>query len=87
MLGKFPKNLKCVKLRSMIILFRFHNKVYCLSSAEGLRQFTLNPKSYLLPPLPQIPCKICILGPPTSGKSTLANMLSQHYDAMVIVVL
>ena len=65
---------------------RFHDKAYCLSSAEALRQFTLNPKSFLLPPLPQIPCKICILGPPTSGKSTLAKMLSQHYNAMVIIV-
>jgi adenylate/nucleoside-diphosphate kinase len=57
--------------------------MYCLSSAEALKEFSLDPRKFILPPLPQIPCKICVLGPPTSGKSTLAKMLADHYDAMV----
>ncbi|CAI8010883.1 Adenylate kinase 9 [Geodia barretti] len=62
----------------------FLDKVYCLSSSEALVQFTRNPRAYLLPPQPRIPCKVCIIGPPTSGKTSLAEMIAQHYNATVL---
>ena len=67
----------------VLISFRFLDKVYCLSSSEALVQFTRNPRAYLLPPQPRIPCKVCIIGPPTSGKTSLAEMIAQHYNATV----
>lgn len=57
--------------------------MYSLSSADALTAFIQSPRTYLLPPSPRIPCKICILGPPTSGKTTLAQRLAEHYKAMV----
>ena len=57
--------------------------MYSLSSADALTAFIRSPRTYLLPPSPRIPCKICILGPPTSGKTTLAQRLAEHYKAMV----
>ena len=65
-------------------MVRFLDKMYCLSSSEALVQFTRNPRAYLLPPHPRIPCKVCIIGPPTSGKTSLAEMIAQHYNAMVL---
>ncbi|XP_014663121.1 PREDICTED: adenylate kinase 9-like [Priapulus caudatus] len=62
----------------------FLDKMYMLSSKEAVERFTENPRYYLLPPNPRIPCKICVLGPPLSGKSTLCEKLAQHYDAVVI---
>lgn len=64
-------------------MVRFLDKMYCLSSSEALVKFTRNPRAYLLPPHPRIPCKVCIIGPPTSGKTSLAEMIAQHYNAMV----
>lgn len=57
--------------------------MYCLSSSEALVKFTRNPRAYLLSPQPRVPCKVCVIGPPTSGKTTLAKILAQHYKAMV----
>ena len=66
-------------------LCRFLDKMYSLSSSEALVQFTRNPRAYLLPPQPCIPCKVCVLGPPTSGKTALTQAVAQHYNAMVHV--
>ena len=57
--------------------------MYSLSSAGALTAFIQSPRTYLLQPSPRIPCKICILGPPTSGKTTLAQGLAERYKAMV----
>ncbi len=57
-----------------------------MSSSDALEQFINSPRQYLSNPFPRIPCKLCILGPPTSGKSTLSRLLSQHYHAMVHVI-
>ena len=62
---------------------RFLDKMYSMSTSEALTQFMMNPRMYLNPPNPQIPCKICVLGPPFSGKSTLAKAIATKYDAMV----
>ena len=65
---------------------RFLDKLYCLSSVDALMDFTRCPRRYLLDPLPMIPCKICIVGPPLSGKTTLAAQIANHYQAEVINV-
>eukprot|EP00731_Ephydatia_muelleri_P001087 Em0001g1087a len=71
-------------LGSMKLAVAFLDKMYCLSSPEALTEFTRNPRPFILPPYPRIPCKICIVGPPSSGKSTLATMLAKKYNAMVV---
>ncbi|XP_019849767.1 PREDICTED: adenylate kinase 9-like [Amphimedon queenslandica] len=62
------------------------DKMYCLSSNTAFADFIRCPRRYLLPPSPRIPCKICVLGPPTSGKTSLSKALAEHYNATVISV-
>ncbi|XP_066229584.1 adenylate kinase 9 isoform X3 [Saccopteryx leptura] len=62
----------------------FLGKMYCLSSEETFKTFLLNPRSYLLPPMPAPPFKVFIFGPQSSGKTTLSNLLAQHYNGEVI---
>ncbi|XP_053469806.1 adenylate kinase 9 isoform X2 [Ictalurus furcatus] len=62
----------------------FLNKIYVLSSQEALQMFMLQPRRYLLPPMPRPPCKVSVIGPPRSGKSTLSALLAEHYGAVVI---
>uniref|UniRef100_A0A667Z4H0 Uncharacterized protein n=1 Tax=Myripristis murdjan TaxID=586833 RepID=A0A667Z4H0_9TELE len=64
----------------------FQDKIYVLSSEEAYQKFLLNPRQYLLSPMPRPPCKVSIIGPPQSGKSTLCKLLAQHYGAVVIDV-
>ena len=67
----------------MFLFSSFLDKMYSLSSAEALVQFTRNPRAYLLPPQPRIPCKVCVVGPPTSGKTSLARAVAEKYNATV----
>ncbi|XP_019375651.1 PREDICTED: adenylate kinase 9 [Gavialis gangeticus] len=62
----------------------FLGKMYVLSSQEALRAFMLNPRPYLLPPMPLPPCKILVLGPPLSGKTTLCNLIANKYKGQVL---
>ncbi|XP_063352163.1 adenylate kinase 9 [Pelmatolapia mariae] len=62
----------------------FQDKLYILSSAEAHHKFVTNPRPYLLPPMPRLPCKVSIIGPSLAGKTTLCKLLAQHYDAAVI---
>ncbi|XP_032071185.1 adenylate kinase 9 [Thamnophis elegans] len=62
----------------------FLGKMYLFSTEEALKQFMLNPRSYLLPPMPLPPCKVLILGPPLSGKTTLCELLANHYQGKVL---
>ncbi|XP_072687902.1 adenylate kinase 9 isoform X8 [Canis lupus baileyi] len=57
----------------------FLGKIYCLSSEEALKTFLLNPRPYLLPPMPAPPFKVFIFGPQSSGKTTLSNLLAENY--------
>ncbi|KAI4567298.1 hypothetical protein MJG53_008876 [Ovis ammon polii x Ovis aries] len=59
-------------------------KMYCLSSEEALKTFLLNPRPYLLPPMPAPPFKVFIFGPQSSGKTTLSNLLAKHYKGKVV---
>ncbi|KAB5539635.1 hypothetical protein PHYPO_G00091290 [Pangasianodon hypophthalmus] len=62
----------------------FLNKIYVLSSQEALQKFMVKPRWYLLPPMPRSPCRVSVIGPPQSGKSTLSALLAEHYGAVVI---
>uniref|UniRef100_A0A452HTI0 Uncharacterized protein n=1 Tax=Gopherus agassizii TaxID=38772 RepID=A0A452HTI0_9SAUR len=57
----------------------FLGKMYLFSSQEALREFMLNPRPYLLPPMPLPPCKVVVFGPPLSGKTTLCNWIANKY--------
>ncbi|XP_038656937.1 adenylate kinase 9 [Scyliorhinus canicula] len=60
------------------------DKMYFLSSEEALKKFISNPRPYLLPPHPRPPCKVAILGPKSTGKTTLCKLIAQKYDAKVL---
>ncbi|NXJ23349.1 KAD9 kinase, partial [Dicrurus megarhynchus] len=61
----------------------FLGKMYVLSSQEALKKFMLNPRPYLLPPMPVSPCKVFVFGPPLSGKTTLCNVIAHNYKGKV----
>ncbi|NXN96231.1 KAD9 kinase, partial [Rhinopomastus cyanomelas] len=61
----------------------FLGKMYMLSSPEALKAFMLNPRPYLLPPMPLPPCKVLVYGPPCSGRTTICNLIAQKYKGKV----
>ncbi|KAI1897614.1 hypothetical protein AGOR_G00085080 [Albula goreensis] len=62
----------------------FLDKMYILSSQEALQKFMLNPRCYLLPPMPHPPCRVVVVGPPLSGKTTLCNLIADYYGSTVV---
>lgn len=79
-----------VFLRPLFTLRFFHlssflDKLYVMSSNEALAHFMRNPRLYLAPHLPRPPCKLCVLGPPHSGKTTVSQLVAQRYNAKVIL--
>ncbi|NXP56385.1 KAD9 kinase, partial [Heliornis fulica] len=61
----------------------FLGKMYLLSSLEALKTFMLNPRPYLLPPMPLPPCKVLVFGPPFSGRTTICNLIADKYKGKV----
>ncbi|NWY28683.1 KAD9 kinase, partial [Pheucticus melanocephalus] len=61
----------------------FLGKMYVLSCQEALNKFVLNPRPYLLPPMPVPPCKVFVFGPPFSGRTTICNEIAQNYKGKV----
>ncbi|XP_039548114.1 adenylate kinase 9-like isoform X2 [Pimephales promelas] len=64
----------------------FMDKIYILSSQNALQKFTANPRCYLLPPMPHLPCRVSVIGPRCSGKSTICALLAEYYGAVVLDV-
>ncbi|XP_048348870.1 adenylate kinase 9 isoform X3 [Sphaerodactylus townsendi] len=62
----------------------FLGKMYTLSTEEALNTFMLNPRPFLLPPMPLPPCKVLIIGPPFSGRSTLCQAIANYYTGKVL---
>ncbi|TRY98900.1 hypothetical protein DNTS_026558 [Danionella cerebrum] len=62
----------------------FMDKMYILSSLEALQKFIANPRCYLLPIIPHVPCRVSVIGPECSGKSTMCKLLAEHYGATVV---
>ncbi|KAK7500075.1 hypothetical protein BaRGS_00008622, partial [Batillaria attramentaria] len=60
-------------------IYRQH--MYFLSSSAAKDTFTNDPMTYLLQesPKPVVPIRIAIVGPPKSGKTTLANRFVEEY--------
>lgn len=56
----------------------FLDKMYVMSSADAMSSFVKNPRPYLLPPCPQIPCKIAVVGQPFTGKTDLVHDLAKE---------
>ena len=67
----------------VILYFSFLDKMYFLSSGPAMSKFLKNPRTYIMPPQPRPPCKLCVTGPPRSGKTTVAHLLAQKYNAKV----
>ncbi|XP_043922739.1 adenylate kinase 9 [Protopterus annectens] len=64
----------------------FLDKMYVLSSQEAQQKFLMNPRQFLLPPMPRPTCKIVVLGPISSGKSTLCSLIAHKYGGKVVDV-
>lgn len=60
------------------------NKVYMMADEASLRKFLKNPRPYLEHPQPRAPCKVSVLGPKYSGKSSLSTLLAKRYNGKVI---
>ena len=63
----------------------YFSRVFLFVSDENRKKFLENPKKYICSP-PQVPVnyRISIIGPPKSGKSTIAQMLSELYGWKVM---
>ncbi|XP_072264855.1 adenylate kinase 9 isoform X2 [Pyxicephalus adspersus] len=61
----------------------FLDKMYLMSSEESLKKFMQNPRPFLLPPMPMPPCKVAVMGPKSSGKTTICNLLAEKYSGKV----
>ncbi|XP_054474711.1 adenylate kinase 9 [Anoplopoma fimbria] len=59
----------------------FHQYIYFFGSKENRSTFMLNPLKYLRQPKPtlSLPVKMAVVGPPKSGKTTIAQMFAQKY--------
>nr|XP_046228264.1 adenylate kinase 9 [Scatophagus argus] len=59
----------------------FHQYIYFFASKENRNTFMLNPLKYLKQPkpTPPPPVKIAVVGPPKSGKTTVAQMFTHKY--------
>ncbi|XP_066586947.1 adenylate kinase 9-like, partial [Prorops nasuta] len=65
---------------------RYMDKLYFLATLENVGLFLENPKTFLLPPNPKVPCRIAIFGPKLSGKTKICNQLADFFDAALIDV-
>ena len=63
----------------------YFSRVFLFVSDDNRKKFLENPKKYISTP-PQVPVnyRISIIGPPKSGKSLIANMLSEIYGWKII---
>uniref|UniRef100_A0A3Q1CXD4 Nucleoside-diphosphate kinase n=1 Tax=Amphiprion ocellaris TaxID=80972 RepID=A0A3Q1CXD4_AMPOC len=59
----------------------FHQYVYFFTSKENRNTFMLNPLKCLRQPkpVPSLPVKMAVTGPPKSGKTTVAQMFAEKY--------
>ncbi|KAM9339254.1 adenylate kinase 9 [Symphorus nematophorus] len=59
----------------------FHQYIYFFASKENCNTFMQNPLKYLRQPkpAPSLPVKMAVVGPPKSGKTTVAQMFAQRY--------
>lgn len=59
------------RLKSCLFPVIYREHIYFMSSPTAREQFKANPEKYVSqsPPLPGVPVRLVILGPPKSGKS------------------
>lgn len=61
---------------------KFENKLYLCSSEKAMENFLQHPRNYLLqskPPALFPPPRVCVVGPKSSGKTTVAKALSENF--------
>ncbi|XP_069462762.1 adenylate kinase 9 isoform X2 [Ambystoma mexicanum] len=77
--GDVIKLFKTPENPSFPVIYRQY--IYFFSNKENRDMFMKNPVKYLHQPKPKppVPIRIAIVGPPKSGKSTVARMLSTMY--------
>ncbi|XP_071818767.1 adenylate kinase 9-like isoform X4 [Apostichopus japonicus] len=64
----------------------FLDKIYVMSSPDAMEKFLKNPRPFLISPQPRPPCKLCVVGPPLSGKTSNCHLLAQKFNARVLDV-
>ncbi|KAI3363735.1 hypothetical protein L3Q82_001351 [Scortum barcoo] len=66
----------------------FHQYIYFFASKENRNTFMLNPLKYLRQPKPSppLPIKLAVVGPPKSGKTSLAQMFAQKYGLALLSI-
>ncbi|XP_077973287.1 adenylate kinase 9-like [Styela clava] len=65
----------------------YHHHIYFLSSLNSRTKFMADPLAYVLhqpPAKPVVPIRLAVIGPPKSGKTTLANRFARECGAMRI---
>lgn len=83
----YIKILKCEGPHFLSFLpISFMDKIYILSSQNAVQKFTANPRCYLLPPMPHLPCRVSVIGPRCTGKSTICALLAEYCGAVVVDV-
>lgn len=62
--------------------------VYFLSSKEAKKKFCENPIRYLkqASPLPMVPFRLSVIGPPKAGKTSLANRFTKEFGCVRLSV-
>ncbi|CAB1435476.1 unnamed protein product [Pleuronectes platessa] len=68
--------------RLLLFSYRLHSAFGCLDPIkENRNTFMLNPLKYLRQPkpTPSLPVKLAVVGPPKSGKTTVAQSFAQKY--------
>jgi adenylate/nucleoside-diphosphate kinase len=66
----------------------YRNQIYTMASAEHRALFCADPLGYVAQPAPppSLPIRLAVVGPPKSGKSTVAARLEARYGCKVISI-
>ncbi|XP_031358022.1 adenylate kinase 9-like [Photinus pyralis] len=62
----------------------FMSNIFFLANQEACARFQRNPRPFLLPPWPKPTCRIYVMGPRLSGRTSVANCLGYVFKAAVL---
>lgn len=81
--SRFQLSLQFGLTSLFFYIYRFLDKIYVMSSPDAMEKFLKNPRPFLISPQPRPPCKLCVVGPPLSGKTSNCHLLAQKFNARV----